>query len=231
MNSIHNIGVLAAIMLAIACAGCDAIPMSQHPLSNDETSQLDEALFGHWDMFGEQQAVAEEKPPTAGTEKDPPTTEPAPDPEGPPRIAIGKQADKERTHEMAIVAVQDDGSIEIKRLPLHLTRVGEQRIISLKMNPDAEQSDFAILRYEVINANRVLLYMLDSDFIAGAIQKGQLKGAVKNNSGNDNPNAVKRRDSIRITASPQELKDFLAKNEKKAFAAKPAWRLQRGAAN
>ncbi len=227
----HYFGLFAVGLLAIACAGCDAIPLSQHPLSTEETSQLDEALFGQWDMFGEQQAAAAEKPPTAGTEKHPPTTEPPPDPEGPPRVAIGKQADKESTHEMLMVAVQDDGSIEIKRLPLQLTRIGEQRMISLKMNPEAEQADYAILRYEVINSNRVLLYMLDSDFIAAAIQKGQLKGTVKNNAGNDDPNAVKRRDSIRITAPPQELKDFLAKHDKKAFTAKPAWRLQRAAAN
>ena len=98
----------------------EAASLSQHPLSNDETSQLDQALYGQWDIFGEQE-MAKERPPLAGHEEEAPTTEPPPDPAGPPRVAIGKLADKERTHEMVLVAVQDDGSIEINaRGPGHI---------------------------------------------------------------------------------------------------------------
>ncbi|WP_425616833.1 hypothetical protein NA78x_000493 [Anatilimnocola sp. NA78] len=216
-------------LFTLCLAGCEAIPVSQHPLSDETTSQIDEELLGMWDIINEPE---EGKPAPAAKEVAEESTpvEAVVDEERPPRFAIGKLAGKERVHEVAGMSLDDSGQINVNRFPIYTTRLGEQRFISLRVGPSVDNSDFFIARYTLVNANRGLLYPLDRDVITAAIGRGELKGVVKK-AASDDPNAEPRKESIRITASAEELQAFLVKHEKKAFSAKPMYRLQRAAGN
>jgi hypothetical protein len=215
------IAVCGIFIGALSLAGCDAIPVSQHPLSTAEDSVLDEQLFGQWDAYNdEQEIMAADKKPAEAADKS------EPDPEGQPRFIIGKASDRERTHELVSVHVADTGEIETKRIPFFATQLGERKVISMNMSA-GESTEFLLMRYEFVNVNRLLVYMLDRDFIATAIKKGELDGVVKSKSPADDPNAVERRETIRITAPAAQVRDFLKKHDKKAFGAKHAFRLQR----
>jgi hypothetical protein len=222
------------LLAALFCTGCEAIPVSQHPLSDETNSEIDPALIGMWDVINEEQeAEAKEEPAGASTDKPArdEKPEPAADPERPPRFGIGKLAGKERSMELVSMQLTDD-HIEIKRQPFHISP-GKQQVISIPANPEELGSDFILLRYEIVNENRILVHFLSCDVIVKSIQRGELKGVVRKAAPKDpnNPNEEQRKEQIRITASPQELRDYLAKNEKTAFEAKPLWRLQRAAAN
>lgn len=222
-------------MLIVCCAlftlcltGCEAFPVSQNPLSDETTSRIDDELLGMWDLINEPEegvtVAAKESRDAAKPD------EPVADEERPPRFAVGKLAGKERVHELAGMKLNDDSQVELQRIPIYTTRLGEQRFVSLRVNPESDTSDYFIARYAPVNANRMLIYALDRDFITAAIGRGELKGVVKK-AASDDPNAEPRKESIRITASTKELRDFFVKHEKKAFRAKPSHRLQRAAGN
>ncbi len=220
MLSVRGWVAVCGIFIGALClTGCEAIPVSQHPLSTAEDSVLDEQLYGQWDVYHDEGKHDDTKP----TE---PAEKPAADPEGQPRFILGKAADRERTHELLSVQVNDAGEIETKRIPFFATQLGDRKLLSLNAAP-GEASDFLIMRYEFVNANRLLVYMLDRDFIANAIRKGELDGVVKSKSPADDPNAVERRETIRITATVAQLRDFLKKHDKVAFSPQHAFRLQR----
>ncbi|WP_254512252.1 hypothetical protein [Anatilimnocola floriformis] len=218
---------LSRLLLALALfgifalTGCDAVPISKHPLSDATDSVLDERLYGQWDVYNDEKP-AEEPAKEEGEKK-----EPEPDRLGPGRFILGKVADQEKTHELVTYQVSDIGVIETKRQPFFVTRIGERQFVSMNMAAPEAAPEYAILRYEFANENRVLVYMLDRDFIIAAIQKGELNGSVKTVAPSEDPNAVKRRESIHITAKVAELRAFLKKHDKMAFTAKHALRLQR----
>ncbi|QDU26132.1 hypothetical protein ETAA8_12060 [Anatilimnocola aggregata] len=213
--------VFSLAFASLLVAGCEAIPVAQHPLSDEATSQIDEELLGMWDV------IAEPEEPKEKAEK---PAEPAADEEHPPRFAIGRLAGKELVHEMVALQLNDGGSIDVQRISFYGTRIGEQRLVSMKVDPNSDAADYLILRYTFVNANRVLVHALDRDFITAAIGRGELKGVVKKAATAD-PNVEPRKQSIRITASAKELHEFLVKHEKKAFQVKAFYRLQRAAGN
>ena len=224
---------LGLFLAALICTGCEAIPVSQHPLSDESNSEVDPALLGMWDMIDESQEeevkaeATKEKP--AGPEEKP---TPEPDAERPPRFGIGRLAGKEKSLEMVSMHLNDE-HIEIKRMPLHATKVGKLPMLSVRANPEEMETDYILLRYEVVNENRIMVYFFNRDAIAKSIQRGELKGVVRKAVPKDpaDPNAEERKEKIRITASPQELRDYLTKHEKTAFEPKALWRMQRAAAN
>lgn len=223
-SSLVRWSLLGGLLFSVFClAGCDAIPVSQHPLSNAENSVLDEQLYGQWDVYHDEDAKPKDAAAAEPTEK----VEPQPDPEGQPRFILGKVTDRGRTHELLSVQVNDAGEIETKRIPFFATTVGDRKIISINLAEPAAAPEYGILRYEFVNANRLLVYMLDRDFIANAIKRGEVDGVVKSKTRADDPNAVERRDSIRITTTPEKLREFLKKHEKTAWMTKHVFRLQR----
>ena len=222
------------LLAALICTGCEAIPVSQHPLSDETNSEVDPALIGMWDMIDESRAAPAADEPAPTTDKpDPKENEsPAADEERPPRFAIGRLAGKERSLEIVSLHLTDE-HIEVKRFPLHATKVGKIPMLSVRANPEEMESDFVLLRYEVVNENRIMVYFLSREAIAKSIQRGELKGVVRKAPPKDpnDPNAEERKEQIRITASPQELRDYLTKNEKTAFEPQAIWRMQRAAGN
>lgn len=224
------------LLTALLLTGCEAIPVSQHPLSDETNSEIDVGLIGMWDIIDvsreAEPPAAAAQPAEAAAEEEGPQAEPAADPERPPRFAIGRRAGQERSLEMASLHLVDD-HVEVKRFPLHATKVGKQALLSVRANPEEMTGDFVLLRYEIANENRILVYFLSREEIAKSIQRGELKGVVRKAAPKDpnNPNAEQRKEEIRITAAAAELRDYLAKHEKTAFDPRAVWRLQRAAGN
>ena len=234
MSRFHSPLWPGLILAALFLTGCEAIPVSQHPLSDETNSEVDPALLGMWDIIDLSQEEQKEPaaPDATPAAEDAKKTEPTPDEERPPRFGIGRLGGKERSMELVSMHLTDE-HVEIKRMPFHTTKVGKQPILSIRANPEEMASDFILLRYEIVNENRILVYFLNRDVVVKAIQRGELKGVVRKAATKDpnDPNAEQRKEQIRMTASPEELRDFLTKNEKTVFDPKAMWRLQRAAAN
>jgi hypothetical protein len=225
------ISCLAALPLMVF-AGCEAIPVSLHPLSDEQTSQFDPELIGVWSVIQEPEAM-DPKPVPAPAEATPEKStdkpaEAAP-PEHPPQFAIGRLAGKENVHELVSMRLNDN-EVEVTRMPFMATRLGTRRYLSMRMD-EGDSKDYVLIRYEPRGEKLILGYMLDREFISQAIGNGTLKGVVKKGAPADpnDPNSEARKDSIRITAEPKELRTFLDKHADKAFLKQPTWRLERAA--
>jgi hypothetical protein len=241
----RNFGWLLCL-LPLVYAGCEAIPVSQHPLSNEETSRIDPDLIGMWDVIGESNAAIEPAPMPApagiAARESSPAKEPATEkvteekPEEtdrPPRLAFGRLAGKEHVHEMVSMHFTEEGQVDVQRAPFYATQIGEQRYVSMRADPTVDGSDFVLIKYERLSEKRFVAFMLDREVISQAIQRGELKGVVRKAAPADpsDPNSEPRKESIRITAEPKELREYLAKHGQKAFMKQATWRLEKAAAN
>jgi hypothetical protein len=183
---------LLALAAVAACAGC-SLPHSDHPLTDETTSVVDDRLIGHW------QAV-------------PRPDEPLEPPQVPPRFVFARLPGKPNVVEMVNLRL-DGEEAKIDRAPAFGAKLGEERYLTILDNPDEpkEKQHYSILRY-TLEGDVLKLFLLRSDAIGPAIERGDLKGeVVRETPDPDAPapeQAIPKYKSIRITASPKELADY-----------------------
>jgi hypothetical protein len=192
---------LQLILAASLCsAGCN-LPLSVHPLADETTSVLDERLIGHWE------AINEDKP------ADPPQV--------PPRFVFGRLAAKPNVLEMVNLELED-GVAKVNRTPSYAMALGETHYLSVLNNPEEpkEKHLYLILLYQ-LDEDRLKFYFLRPDVVGPAIERGDLKGEAVREPLDPNappPEQVKPKyQSLKITASPQELADYLAPRKSAPF--------------
>jgi hypothetical protein len=134
-----------------------------------------------------------------------------------------------------MLRVDEEGNIEVQRMPLLATRLRDARYVSCLVKPKSAEDEgaYLLLRYRFVSPHVVQVDMLDVNFVAQAIERGELKGSVQREK-SDQPNAAAKdavhKDklkSLRITAETNELREFIASHDNKAFGNKPVLRLQR----
>jgi hypothetical protein len=183
---------LIALAAVASCAGC-SIPLSLHPLSDETTSVLDERLIGHWE------AVKDGEP-----------MEPL---HVAPRFVFGRVADKPNVLEMVNLELEGD-AVKVNRTPAFATKLGEERYLSVLNNPEEAKDAhmYLILMYR-LDDDRLKLFILRPDVVGPAIERGDLKGEVVREPPDPDappPEQVKPKyKSIKITASPKELAEYL----------------------
>ena len=208
----RSLYLAAAIGLAIF-TGCE-LPVSVHPLSDEETSTLDDRLIGTWEMV----------PPAEQT--------PGPN-DVPPRFIYGRVAGKPNILECVMTELDGDGFAQVHRIPLYPCKFGELRYLSMVFNPEEakEKQVYLIMLYELKDENELRLYHLNKDVIGPAIEREEIQGVVKKSD--PDPNAppqeqVKPRyREIKITAEPKELAAYLQRKGKAAFGAAQSFTLRR----
>jgi hypothetical protein len=192
----------AAIGLALF-TGCE-LPVSVHPLSNEETSTFDERLIGNWEMV----------PPADQT--------PGPN-DVPARFIYGRFAGKPNILECVARELDGDGYAQVRRIALYPSKFGELNYLSVLMNPEEakEQQVYLIMLYELKDENELRFYMLNKDVIGPAIEREDLAGLVR--KADPDPNAPPAQQvkpkykEVRITAEPKPLAAYLERKGKAAF--------------
>jgi hypothetical protein len=185
--------VLALLVLcAAATAGCD--PEFQAPLSDAQTSKVDEQLLGTWYFAGDATPSEEESPPLKIVRQD--KSNALKLDWGPPRRANKKHGNEKLPGEV------------------FTTKAGGRRFMSmvaaLPNGKDGEREQPT--RYDVFayrtRGESLEVFMLDASAIGDAIQAGKLRGSAKERRGL----LVSGYTSVLVTDTPKNALEFLAAN-------------------
>jgi hypothetical protein len=144
-------------LVSLFLVGCDSA-RSVQPLSNEETSTLDERLIGAWDAADQQQ--------DAGTGI----------------FWIGKKQGSKKALELVTVAFNEDKTLETVRVPMFV-RHGQANYLSvdlasLQKEWDATGPSWYFFKYEMPDDRTVILYAPKIETLREAVRQGRLKGTL-----------------------------------------------------
>lgn len=183
------IGVATIIFVAVGCT-----PVSEHPLSDEQSSELDARLLGKWEAKGTR-------------------TE-----EGPYTISVRRKA--ESATGLEAFDIFDPNKQEVEdTAPLYATKIGEHDYLTLEariLDPktNKEKAQFLLLQYRFIDGDTVSIYEMQEKVIVKAIADGQLKGRYFGP-------AAFTMSCVVISDSAENLRHFLEKHGDKCFASDP----------
>lgn len=176
--------VIATCLSLSACS----IPISEQPLTSEMPSPLDERVIGTWE------------------------------------IDMTPLGDKEKNNQVVVRRMKDDAQwLEVIGLS-DGEEQGEQSstLIAchhamhdyLSYGPfrKHEKKGYAICLYEFDDADHGRLYLLDSDYVVDAIERGLIAGHVSREGA--------RISGVILSAPPEELRQFLTKHSPTCFATK-----------
>lgn len=155
--ALHPATLAATCLLALA--GCGGVVLD-HPLSDDETTEVDEALIGFWEL---EAASIDEADPKPG--------------ELWPHLAVGRTKGDDRAMEVATLDVED-GHVKVNRLEVLATRIGNDRYLSLR-NPEKRDEGWFVVRYRIGEDDRMQLRVLDPEACAASVDAGHVQGEAK----------------------------------------------------
>jgi hypothetical protein len=188
---------LSIVSTAFLLSLCGCIPEFREPLSDGETSEVDEQALGTWYAIDETNSGL---PMTivkvAGTK------------------AMEAQSPKEKG--------KDDPEMPVR---LFTTKIGEKRFFSISCTsslPKEEQKrpeTFMVFAYK-IEGKTLQLFMLKDDIFGDAVVAGKLQGTVKRPGGLFSC-LFQKCDSVTITDSKKRLREFLAANKEEPVDREP----------
>jgi hypothetical protein len=109
----------------LGSSGC-AIPFSENPLTNEETSTLDERLIGYWNMVPKEK---DEKP------------QPAP-------YVVSRLKDKPNVLQLTYVELDGEGFATVHTVPLYATKIDKEQYLSINMEAElGKKPTYLIFRY------------------------------------------------------------------------------------
>lgn len=216
-------GLALALLWVLPLVGC-ALPVSEHPLSDEQTSVIDERLIGGWQVIEQPEKHAVEK--GAGENAQPQAAPPTPLSS---RFAVGRKEGTENTLESAHLRI-DEEVIKVSRTLIYATQLGSERYLSWRLQDEDQkekQPEYLIMLYRVQGEDAVELSLLRHDVIGPAIEKGELPGKVKRRrnppAGVDKP----AYDSIRISATPEEMAAYLKQHSPGCFNTERTFQIRR----
>jgi len=150
----HWMAVVSLVSLFLV--GCDSA-RSVQPLSNEETSTLDERLIGAWDA--------------ADQPKD----------EGADIFWIGKKQGS-KALELVMVGFKEDQTLETVRVPMFVRR-GQANYVSVDLASVQKEWDktgpsWYLFKYEMPDERTVILYGPKIETLREAVRQGKLKGSL-----------------------------------------------------
>ncbi|MGA2258970.1 MAG: hypothetical protein ABSG53_30235 [Thermoguttaceae bacterium] len=191
------------VTVAFLLSLCGCIPEFREPLSNGETSEVDEQALGTWYMIDE---------PNSG-----------------PPMTIVKVAG---TNAIEVQFPKEEGKdAPEKPVRIFTTKIGEKRFFSISCNsilPKDEQKQpetFFVFAYK-IEGKTLQLFMLNADVFGDAVAAGKLEGTAKRPQGLFRWLGPKY-GSVTITGSPKKLREFLAANKSELVDPEPVMRCTR----
>jgi len=177
---------LAALLLSL----CGCIPEFREPLSNGETSEVDEQLLGTWYAVDEPDSVLP--------------------------LTIVKVAGSKA---MEGQCPKEKGKDEPEKpVRLFTMKIGEKRFVSMPSkaldDKDGQKrpETFLVFAYK-IEGKKLQLYLLKDDVFGDAVVSGKLQGTVKRSLFG----LVAKYDSVTVTDSPKKLREFVTADKSEAI--------------
>ena len=190
---------LATVVAASLLAGC-SIPYSDHPLSDNKTSTVDDRLIGRWLQIDEDDEDDE-------TKKEENATEAGKSFEF---MTVGLKKSNSKTMVMVYVELDDDGELTVERAFFFTTTINKQNYLSYQQKDEEDKKSikFVIASY-TLDANGLLTTrLMDNDQVVAAIEQGRVDGEIDIKIEQVN-GKQKETKTAHLTASPEQLQRFL----------------------
>jgi hypothetical protein len=170
---------LFAIVLLASLLSSVGCVNSAHPLTDDKTSTPDLKLLGTWEL------------------SDPDK------PDEPHTVTVTRKKDSTTV----LHAVGKDGE-KTEELDLFCTKIGDNLLLSAQTEKDGKPV-FAIAKYQLSGETSLKVWVLDTEFIAGAVKKKELKGTIEQKQ---------FLIDVSLDDTPENLRKFIEKNAAKCFS-------------
>lgn len=174
-----------ALLLWALAVGCGA-PPSEHPISDDATSVIDEDLIAHWQPIEE------------NSDRDDP----------PVPITVARKKDTRATLEAVYVEINSEKQIKVDRNLLFTTKIGEHRYISWQLVNDDKRISYVLAAYKRGRKGKLDVWLMNEEKVIEAIEQGRLDGEVTTRVDEDNGVQTEHK-SCRITAPTDQLRRVL----------------------
>jgi hypothetical protein len=178
--------VLAGFALLVL-AGCGVT--SDHPLSDEKTSVVDEDLIGRW------RAVK------AGTGKETSA------------VFVGRVKGTKNTLEAVGLELDDEQHVRVQRFRLYATTIGDRRYLSAT---GEMTGPYMFLRYAKPDEDTLHLYLMEAEFVARAIEAGELEGTVERKKSEGDVRVAY--ETVHVTADTAKLRAWILKHQDECFA-------------
>lgn len=204
---------LALLMLASLLAGC-TIPYSDHPLSDQKTSTVDDRLIGRWLQVDEDEEKSdEERASEAGKSFE--------------FITVGLKKNGRSTMVLVYVELDDDGELSVEQSFFYTTIINKQHYLSWqhKDKDNKKSIKYLIASYTLDSGGLLTTHLMDNDKIVAAIEQGRVDGEIdiRIEKVLENPKETK---IAHLTASPEQLRRFLLETGTDCFDDEHAMRFQ-----
>jgi hypothetical protein len=178
-----------AALVLLLLAGCGVT--SDHPLSDEKTSVVDDGLIGRW------RAVKED---ADGKEAD--------------QILVGRRRGTKNTLEAVGLELDGDEHVQVRRFYLYATTIGDRRYLSATGEKDGQA--YMFLRYAMPKKDTLHVYLMNAKFVGQAIEKGELEGKVEKKETEGGVQASY--ETVHITADTAKLRAWIEKHQDECFA-------------
>ncbi len=144
-------------LVALFLVGCDHA-RSVQPLSNEQTSTLDQRLIGGWEPVDRQQ--------------DGETS----------TLWVGRKPGSKKALELVMVGIADDQTIETLRMPMFV-RHGQANYLSVDLASVLKEWDetgpsWCFCKYEMPDDRTIVLHVPKPEALREAVRQGKLKGTL-----------------------------------------------------
>ena len=191
---LHPATLAATCLLVLG--GCGGVTFEE-PLSDEKTTEVDERLVGFWEVVAT--SIGEEEP-------------------GPgelwTQIAVGRAKAGGKGMEAAALEVED-GVVDVQRLEVWPTTIGEHRYLSLR-NPEEAEHGWFVIQYTIEAENELRVRVLDPEACAKSVDAGEIEGEAK---GPDRGHEVVSL-TVEITAGTDAVRAWIEKRGDSLFTAK-----------
>lgn len=184
---------IAAGLLACLACGCAPIPVSQHPLSDQTNSTIDKELLGKWEYVDADSGQAGD-------------------------VFVRIDPDNESRLQ---IELKDNEASESNTMYAFATTLHGQRFLSVCSISEQKLGGYVLAHYQVSDSAAVV-YLLSEDYVVRSIDNKQLTGQVQRKRGEGEfAEAIDAHEitEIKITAKPDELRNFLGDHSGVAFDA------------
>jgi hypothetical protein len=192
---------LATVVVTNLLVGC-TIPYSDHPLSDNKTSTVDDRLLGRWLQIDEDDEKKEEQ--KAEEARD--TFE---------FMTVGLKKSNSKTMVMVYVELDDDGELTVERAFFFTTMINKQHYLSYqqKQEKKEEEEKKKVIRYVIASYNLdenglLTVHVMDNDKLVTAIEQGRVDGEIEIRIEQVN-GKQKETKTAHLIASPEQLRRFL----------------------
>ena len=192
---------LATIVAASLLTGC-TIPYSNHPLSDNKTSTVDDRLLGRWLQLDEDdETEAKEKADAARN-----TFE---------FMTVGLKKSNSKTMVMIHVELDDDGELTVERAFFFTTTIHKQHYLSYQQKEGKEEEEekkkfikYVIASYDLNESGLLTVHLMDNDKLVTAIEQGRVDGEIEITI--EQVNGKQKETKVaHLIASPEQLRRFL----------------------